>query len=178
MSQNERIVGLPLTEFEQHCETLALQILRVGIRYDWAMVLLNGAHDVWSYLREVLQYNREIGVQVTRYPEGETASRRPPEFVHFPYALTGHGLIVDDCTDDGDTMYESITRAYQVGANKVSSAVVLYKPDNVKIKDPDTGQKWRPTFIGWDTAPGRHLLRLPPRSLQEAGPGRSPSVAG
>lgn len=167
MPQNERVEALSSVDFERHCEKLALQILRSGVTYDWAMVLLSGAHGVWTYLREVIPFKKVYYVRVTRYPDGETQSRQPPEFTDFPRHLAGVGIIIDDCVDDADTMFETITRSLKAGAQRVDSAVVLCKTANIKICDPDTGQKFHPTYVGWDDAPGGIFYDFPREAFKK-----------
>ncbi len=167
MSQNERVEALSPEDFEQYCETLALRILRAGINYDWAIVLLSGAHGVFTYLSEVIPLKKVYYVRATRYPDGETQSRQPPEFTDFPSHLAGVGIIIDDCVDDADTMFETITRCLQAGAQHVDSAVVLCKTENVKITDPETGRKFHPTYVGWDDAPGGIFYDFPREAFKK-----------
>lgn len=161
MSQNEKVVPLAPDEFEHHLEQLAHSILDGGITYDFVLVLERGANQPWSYLREVIPHRMAIHVDVTRYPDGETQSRQAPEFRSFPDRLSGVGLVIDDCVDDADTMYETVTRALQVGAAQVDTAAVLCKTANIKVKDVDTNKPWHPKFVGWDDAPGNIFFDFP-----------------
>jgi hypoxanthine phosphoribosyltransferase len=167
MSQNEHVVPMSPADFEMYCERLAHQILDSGVGYDFVIVLEKGANHVWTYLREVLNYSTVIHVTVSRYPDGETKSRQPPEFGSFPAKLYGRVLIVDDCVDDADTMFETITRTLLAGAELVHSAVVLIKPENVKIKDPDTNERWHPTFAAWVDAPGNIYVDFPREAFKK-----------
>lgn len=155
MSQNERIVPMSPVDFERYNETLSLAILATGITYDFIIVLMDGARSVWTYQSEVLKYKQVYEVKATRYPDGDTTSRCPPEYSNFPRVLKGIGLILDDCVDDGDTMFEAENMALAAGATEVHTGVVLCKPDNLKIRG------WKPTFIGWSDAPGDIYFDFP-----------------
>lgn len=146
---------MPPADFERYNEALSLAILKNGITYDYVIVLEKGAGHAWVYQREVLRYKQVITVKATRYPDGEMTSRCPPEFTNFPRVLKGIVLILDDCVDDGDTMFEAENMALAAGATEVHTAVVLCKPDNLKIRG------WKPTYIGWSDAPGDIYFDFP-----------------
>lgn len=181
MPKNERIQPLPVEDFERYCEALAHQILDGGIKYSWVIIIMNGAHAVWSYLREVIPHGHVYEVLATHYPDGEQHPSGPVEIRNFPKQLSGIGLVLDDCVDSADAMFETISYALSAGARRVDSAAVLYKPSNVAIRDPDTGQKFRPTFIGWDSAPGDVFYDFPREAFKKrilaARSSTTPSVA-
>lgn len=164
MVQNERVEPLPFSEFARYCKSLALQILKRGEKYDVVVVLLRGAHSVWSLLSYVIKAPEVVYVDVTRYPDGEMSSRLAPEFRSFPPASTFSRkkvLVLDDCADDGDTMFETERQIVNFDAALVHTGVVLCKPANLKIRD------WRPTFVGWTDAPGNVYYDFPAEAWEK-----------
>ncbi len=167
MPQNERVEALSPEVAEKYCEVLVHQILDAGVEYDFVIVILGGAHWVWSYLREIVPFKRKYEVWATHYRENELHPSGEVVYRDFPTELAGHGLVVDDCTDSADALCGTRERCYQIGATQVDTGVVLCKRDNIRVIDPRTGLKFWPTFVGWENAPGNIFFDFPREAFKK-----------